>query len=357
MVRRYGPRLQGSLLIQVTSARNADEARLLLVSLCVVLGVFVTAASTLMFDRGARRFDVVETQLRLLKSGPAVFDDRRVYLPTNQNRLLVPLAIASLVTTGIEPLVAYTVVRALSAVAMFAGVAWLMMRSTGADPRAIAASLMVLALALLPSFNYGWEQPSDFPDVLFMTSFAALAVAGRRWLLLGVAVIAAANRESAAFAGVLWTAVHWRKANGRLDLGEIGFGAFVTVAAMTVVLGLRYALGGTAAVGPDTQTIVSLWETIVSLAEAVNQPSLTRWPVLAAQMFGPVIFWLLLNRARFDQRQKALIVAAVIISVLTLSTGLASELRRHLPALAILLYAAVAAEGGWRTVAPRQVTA
>ena len=96
--------------------------------------------------------------------------------------------------------------------------------------------------------------------------------------------------------------------------------------------------------------VVSLWETIVSLAEAVNQPSLTRWPVLAMAMFGPVMFWLLSNRERFDRRHTGLIAAAPSSPCSRLSTGLASELRRHLPAFAVLLYAAVAAERGWRPV-------
>jgi len=256
----------------------------------------------------------------------------------------------------VKPLVAYTIVRLLSAVAMFAGVAWIMARTTLAAPRVIAAALVVLALALLPSFNYGWEQPSDFPDVLFTTALAALAVMKQRWLLLGVAVLAAANRESAVFAGVMWAAIHGRRTSGGVNAREIGFGGFVATVAMAVVLALRYALGGLAAVESDTQTIVSIWETVVSLAEAVNQPSLTRWPVLAVVMFGPVVFWLLLNRARFDDRHTGLVLAAIVVAALTLTTGLASELRRHLPALAILLYSAVAAECGWRSASTRLVS-
>jgi hypothetical protein len=334
-----------------------DESRLLLGALCVVLGLFATAASTLTFDRGARRFDVVDTQLRLLKGGPAVFDGNVVYLPTNQNRIFVPLALASLIKAGIKPLVAYTTVRLLTAIAMFAGVASILGRTTNADPRAIAAALLVLSLAIVPSFNYGWEQPSDFPDVLFMTAFAALAVTGRPWLTLAIAALAAANRESAAFAGLIWAAVNWQKEDGRVDAGALGFAALLSATAISVVIGLRYGLGGTAAIGSDTQTVVSIWETIVSLAEATNQPSLTRWPALAIVMFGPAVLWLLANRMRFDQRHRALIGAAVTISVLTLCTGLASELRRHLPALAILLYAAVAADSGWRFASARTVPA
>ena len=330
---------------------------MLLCALSVVLGVFATAASTLMFDRGARRFDVVDTQLKLLKGEPAVFDGRVVYLPTNQNRILVPLALASLVGAGVTPLAAYTTVRLGTAIAMFLGVAWILRRTTEADPRLVAAALTVLALAIVPSFNYGWEQPSDFPDVLFMTAFAALAVTGHRWVTIAVAALAAANRESAVFAGVIWGAVNWRKEGGRFDSREVGVAALISATAMTVVLGLRYALGGAAAVGSDTQTIVSIWETIVSLAEAVNQPSLTRWPVLAIAMFGPVVLWLLSNRTRLDRKHVGLVAAAAGITVLTLCTGLASELRRHLPALVVLLYTAVAADSGWRSASAHTVPA
>jgi len=97
-----------------------------------------------------------------VKGEPALFEGTVVYLPTNQNRVLIPLALTSLVRTGVEPVVAYTIVRLLSAIAMFAGVAWIMARTTRAAPRVVAAALVVLALALLPSFNYGWNSRQTF---------------------------------------------------------------------------------------------------------------------------------------------------------------------------------------------------
>jgi hypothetical protein len=336
---------------------SGNEARALLAALCLVLGVFVTAASTLTFDRHAHRADVIETQLRILNGGPAVFAQDEVYLPTNQNRILVPVALAAAISAGASPLAAYIGVRAASAIAMFAGVAWLLRRTTAANPPVIGAALAALALALVPSFNYGWEQPSDFPDVLFVTALAAAAVAGRRWMMLVVAAVAAANRESAAFAGVLWAAVHWRRAPGEIAWRELAFGVLLSGGAMAIVLALRFALGGSAAVGSDTQTLVGFRPALELIAEAFRHPSPTAWPALAAVMFGPILLWLVHNRTSLDERHIGLICAAIGISALSICFGLVSELRRHIPALAVLLYVAVAAQSGWRVTVPRTSTA
>ncbi len=335
---------------------SENESRALLAALCLVLGVFVTAASTLTFDRLAHRADVVETQLRILTGGPAVFAQDEVYLPTNQNRILVPLALSTAMRAGASSLNAYVGVRAASAVAMFAGVAWLLRRTTAAGPLVIGAALVALALALVPSFNYGWEQPSDFPDVLFITALAAAAVAGRRWMMLSVAAVAAANRESAAFAGVLWAAIHWRRATGGIAWRQLAFGVLLSGGAMAVVLALRFAFGRSAAVGSDTQTLVGFRPTVDLIVEAFRHPSPTAWPALAAVMFGPIVLWLIHNRTSLDERHVGLICAAIGVSALSICFGLVSELRCHIPALAVLLYVAVAAQGGWRVPASRTST-
>ena len=111
---------QGGLLIRIVARPDDDDRACCSVALCVVLGVFATAASTLMFDRGARRFDVVDTQLRLLKGEPAVFDGTR-RLPADESEPDPGAAGADLaVGAGVKPLVAYTTVRLLTAIAMFA---------------------------------------------------------------------------------------------------------------------------------------------------------------------------------------------------------------------------------------------
>jgi hypothetical protein len=306
---------------------SGNEARALLAALCLVLGVFVTAASTLTFDRHAHRADVIETQLRILSGGAAVFAEDEVYLPTNQNRILVPVALAAAMSTGASPLDAYIGVRAACAIAMFAGVAWLLRRTTAANPPVIGAALV------------------------------ALAVAGRRWMMLIIAAVAAANRESAAFAGVLWAAVHWRRAPRGIAWREVAFGVLVSAAAMAIVLAMRFALGGSAAVGSDTQTVAGFRPALELIAEAFRHPSPTAWPALAAVMFGPIVLWLVHNRTSLDERHVGLICAAIGISALSICFGLVSELRRHIPALAVLLYVAVAAHRGWRVPVPRTSTA
>ena len=78
---------------------------------------------------------------------------------------------------------------------------------------------------------------------------------------------------------------------------------------------------------------------------------------LAAVMFGPIVLWLVHNRTSVDERHVGLICAAIGVSALSICFGLESELRRHIPALAVLLYVAVAAHSGWRVPVPRTSTA
>jgi hypothetical protein len=330
----------------VVIGRSTSELRALLLLLCLALGAFVVAASALTFGRQSHRSDVIETQLRILEGGPAVFGRDEVYLPTNQNRIMVPLALAAVIGMGTPMDTAYVAVRFATAVIMFLGVAWILYRTTLTDERLAGVTLVTLACALVPSFNYGWEQPSDFPDVLFMIALAAAGVGGRRAVMIALTSIAAANRESAAFSGVIWACLHGR-ANRHVAWREIVFAGGLSATALVSVLTLRSVFGGPAAIGSTTQTLAGFLPALDAFAGALRHPSPTSWLALLAVMFAPTTLWLHVNRGQLDAAHKGLIVAAVAVFVITVYFGLVSELRRHLPALALLLYAAAASERGW----------
>jgi hypothetical protein len=320
---------------------------LLLAGLAVCLALLLTVTSTLMYDRLDHRPDVVRTQLAILEGGLAVFGLDAVYLPTNQNRVLIPVLVSAVTAVGLLTAEqAYVVVRLASALALMSILTLVLAQLTHATPKAIAVGQLVLAGALIPTFNYGWEQPSDLPDASFMLAVAAAAIMHRSWLVGVLVAVAATNRESAAFGGVIWLCLYgWRS---RVCWREVGLAvAFVSVA-LACTLGLRYALGGDRAIGPTTQTVAGFMPAIDAVLGALRRPSITSWLVLFAAMAGPSLLWLLANARRVDPVSRRLLVAAALMTLISIYFGLVGELRRHIPAVTLMVLAAAAVESGWR---------
>jgi len=90
-----------------------------------------------------------------------------------------------------------------------------------------AVGLGLLAYELVFTFAQGWEHPTDFPDVALTGLWLWAAMAGRRWGLLAVALGAAFNRESAAFAGVLWLVLYGFTVRWTARLSELAFGILI----------------------------------------------------------------------------------------------------------------------------------
>ena len=321
---------------------------LLLAGLAVCLALLLTATSTLMYDRLDNRHDVVRTQLAILEGGPAVFGLDAVYRPSNQNRVLVPLLMSAVAATGmLTAEQSYVVVRLASALTLMGVLTMVLAVLTNATPKTAAVGQLVLASALIPTFNYGWEQPSDLPDAAFMLALAAAAILHRSWLVAALMVLSTSNRESAAFGGVIWLCLYgWQRS--RVCWRDVGVAAVLVIVALACTLGLRYALGGARAIGPTTQTVAGYMPAVGALLGALRRPSITSWLVLFAAMAGPCLLWLLANARHVDVVSRRLLVAAGLITLISIYFGLVGELRLHIPALSVVVLAAVAVEAGWR---------
>lgn len=319
----------------------------LLAGLALCLALLLTSTSTLMYDRLAHRPDVVRTQFALLEGGPAVFGLDEVYLPSKQNRVLIPLLVRAVTATGLlTDEQSYVVVRLAWALILMAVFTLVLAVVTYATPKTAAVGQVVLVSALIPTFNYGWEQPYDLPDAAFMLALAAAAVLHRPWLASLLVVLASSNRESAAFGGVIWLCLYgWRS---RVCWPEVGRALALVSLAVVCTLGLRYALGGARAIGPTTQTVAGFMPAIGALVGALGRPSLTSWPVLFAAMAGPSVVWLLFNARQVDDVSRRLLVTAVLLTLISIYFGLVGELRIYIPALTLMVLTAVAVESGWR---------
>lgn len=342
-----------------SSARWSSRDLALLAGLALCLALLLTATSTLMYDRLDHRPDVVRTQLAILTGGPAIFGSDEVYLPTNQNRVLVPVLVTVAAASGLlSAEQSYVVVRLGSALALMAVLALVLGVLTQATAKMVGIGQVVLASALIPTFTYGWEQPSDLPDAAFMLALSAAAVLRRPWVMAMLVVLAASNRESAAFGGVIWLCLHgWRS---RVCWRDVGLAVALVILALACTLGLRYLLGGARGIGPATQTVAGVMPAVHALVGALQRPSTTSWLVLLAAMVGPSILWLLANGHHVDDLSRRLLVAATLIALISTYFGLIGELRRHIPATMLLVLTAVAVESGWRlrqSTAPAEWTA
>ena len=101
----------------------------------------------------------------------------------------------------------YLLLRILSFQAAFLAFALVCRRGLGAAQTATALATALLAVATVASFNFPWEEPSDALDLLVIALGVGAAVRRRFLWALGLAIVFAANRESAAFLGLIWAAV------------------------------------------------------------------------------------------------------------------------------------------------------
>ncbi len=209
---------------------------------------------------------------------------------------------------------------------------------TGGILRALSVvSLLTYVYAWTP-LSHPWEYPSDFLDIGFVALMASFAIRRQAPAMAVTVALAALNRESAAFGGVLWmavTAAHrgWprRRWTWRQIRPFVPGLLFVALAA-AIVVGVRLALGSAA---PRQQLgiieLIMRWRWLLHPTGAV--------PMMAASVF---VFAVLLRRLPrpWLADQRGLLWATLAFAAITMVFSIASELRVWLPcwtALAIAL--------------------
>ena len=198
---------------------------------------------------------------------------------------------------------------------------------------------MAFAYAWTP-LSHPWEYTSDFLDILFISLFIGLALAERAVLLGFVVILAAANRESAGFAGIIWIALavvrygpwpeQWRK---------FAPGVIHMALAVAVIVGLRVwlshsykskqVLGGVGAILD--------WRWILHPDGA--------FPLLVCLIVFFVALLCALPRPWTGDR-KGLVLAAAGCTAISLIFGIPGELRIFLPTCVLLSFVAVMGANG-----------
>jgi len=316
----------------MASTRAIRPSWMFTVGLAGCLAIAVCWVSANVHSRFVHHDDAVRQQQAIWERAPFPWDGHIVELPEFRGRVLMPaLMLATRGAAGGSLGGWFLIWRVLTAFAMFVVV----LRSTPGPWPWAALGGALFSYILILSFNHDAEQPTDFPDVAFAIGFCALTIARRfGWLVL-LTVVAATNRESAAFAGVLWACVHgwpnrWR---------ELAKGFVLCAIAYAVVLVLRHEFAVPGEVS-RLQTLAVL-QIPMLVREFVATPSPSGWPILLAASLAPVSWLLWRQRRDRTGAEHRLVAAGVIVVGVGLIFGLIDELRVLLPGLAILHYAAL----------------
>jgi hypothetical protein len=307
------------------------------------LAVFICFVSNNLHSRFEHREETINQQFAILGGHEYAIDGKLTYFPQFQNRVLFGFVLGLLARAEITSVGRlYLMLRLVTAGFAFF-VFWMLLRNcAGADDKVASIGIGMLAYGLVFTFNHGWEHPTDFLDVIAISLMLWASLRRRFDLLVVVSIVAAANRESSVFGGLIWCFLHGRARDGRWQPRELIRGATATVLSGVAVLALRYAIGGPKGfAGPVTKEWIGVLESLVAFLRA---PTPSGWPLLAVAMFLPLGWWGWTNAGRHGWQQQRLLLCGITIAVLCSFLAIISELRGLIPTFVLLTYATVATE-------------
>jgi len=311
-----------------TSRTITGQALGLLASFC--FATVVCHVSNNLHARVVHRDETVSQQRALLTRAPLTFDGQRSDVPEFRNRILFPLGMVTLTRlTGFSDGEAFLATRWMSAFACFA-VVWVFAAVAGTSVAQALLAQGLLAVFFTVSFNHPWEHPTDFPDAIVMVCAVWAALRRRFTAALATAAIGAANRESAAFTGVIWIFLTALTEDRRFARA-IGEGVLLIGAAAAVTITLRRVLGLT---GSRMVNSVAENPVLPMLANAFTHPFMS-WMMLLVAGCLPVILAIACYWGSGSAAGRRLGLAATCIGVITLVIGSPEEVRILTPAITI----------------------
>jgi len=293
------------------------------------LGAIVTWASWMLrFDH---RADVLHNLSAVLHRQPMDFGGSHVTDLPVYNRVLVPglhWALSTLIP-AISPNRWYLLLRVGTFELSFVAFAFTCCRALGARPRDACFALALLALSLMTTFVFAWEDPSESLTPLVFSIAVLLALERRFVAILVLTVIFAANHDSASYCGIVWfflapgRSSPWRRVLQSVAICVVGYAA--------VIAFRDYSANGVHAV-----QWLTLGSNGFTLLRAVREYTPVNWLTLLVAI-GAVLW------ANADLRQPVaarLAVLAVVFVVPAVVFGMINELRVFAPCFVMLSLAA-----------------
>src|ERR1041384_2056151 len=318
-----------------TLARVTRLPRYFLTSavLVISLATSVCFVSNNLNSRVQHRDETVAQQVALIAKAPLPFDGQPSDQPEFRNRVLFPLAMVGVARlTGLENREAFLLVRWVSAVFCFATLVWFSMTMTGNDIGASALAAALLALFFVTSFNHPWEHPTDFPDATAMILGAWASIRRRLLPALAVAAIAAANRESAVFVGIVWIAVTTIPSTPARAIRILqGVAMMVLTLSVTLILRRVFALPGAPALNSVAENPL-----LPMLRDAIRHPFLS-WAMLLVASVAPTLAIIGARWRGPSETSQRMVMAAGFVGAVSLAVGAPDEIRILTPAATMLV--------------------
>lgn len=310
-------------------------------AVCAAMAIGLCFVSnTITFEH---RGDVINQQVALLEGKAWLYDGQEIYWPMFQNRLLFPALLV-----GFEKLTpfdigeSYLLVRLATAFACLWVFAWVAQRlSPSLSERDQWLSLLLLFYSLIFTFNFPpGEGTSDFPDGMFIALFALAALKRRYGMLAALSLLAAFNRESAAFSGVIWVFANLQLADKRSQQFRVLVeGGVLSVATYAVVILIRHAFSDYDLSLQQQQFVTALSGLAAHLRQFLQHPTPSSWPVLLGACLFPFAV-VLAQTSALDDIERRLLAAAAALAAISLVFGLINELRVFIPSLILVNLAA-----------------
>jgi hypothetical protein len=258
--------------------------------------------------------------------------------PEFQNHLLSPalLWICSHLLPGVATKSVWYLVRFLEAAAGFLTIYWIALGLSASRLRALIAVALVVSAYLWTPMTHRTETANDFFDLMFIALMVWCVIGERTVALALVTVLAAANRESAPFAGVMWICVVVaRYGIGLRQWPKVMLGGVYMAVGMAAVYGFRYATSQhfSGQQYPGILVIFEEWRGLLHPTGPV--------PMIFATI---LVYWAILARIPrpWSDAQRGLLPAALIIAAIIGLMSNLIELRGFLSSWTILALIAVA---------------
>ena len=288
------------------------------------LAIIVCFVSNNLQDRFQNRTETVNQQFALVEGKSYLVGGQETDWPPFRSRILFPAMLALVSRFEVVPPEAWFVIlRLATAFLAFLLFSLLLIRVSGASTKLAAIGTGWLALGLIPTFNHGWEHPTDFPDVIFFSLFLWFSIRRRKAALAITTIVASLNRQTAAFAGVLWLCLHGFGSQRKLRPWELGYSVMLIMASYLTSWLAKLAVHGDA----DWRYVVNGYRTFQQFLEFLAHPWASGWPVLLLALATPTAIWLFANRKALSATDQRILFAVALIICVSSVIAYMEELR------------------------------
>ncbi|HLG45389.1 MAG TPA: hypothetical protein VKY24_04035 [Reyranella sp.] len=298
-------------------------------ALVIGLGLLVAWASLEL--RIHTRLDTIHNMSNILHGRPMEFGADTSTIHPFYNRVMFPSLLWTF-THGVGELKEgqwYILLRLASCIFGLGAFAFACDRVLRPTQARLQLAVALMALSIIGAFAFPWEDPTDVIDLGAQALAVVAALDGRLALCLLIAVVFAANRESAAYAGISWFVLAPPR-----PLLKRGTESFVICAASyAVAIALRLAISRTGA-----SNWIALPHNIESLIQAVRTFAIVGW-------FGIEIGMVLFLSACVDlstDRARRFVLLALLFAVPGLLFGWVEDVRVFLPCAVMMCFAVAA---------------